>query len=223
MASPIDKIQGGTAPAAIAEGASKAAQQQKASVPAKPSQTEMELELQQIMLESKRLELEAKKFEFESQQLTLQSKKAELQDLQERLAERELKRENNRQKAVTNGQTLQQIAKNEVANQKRCNHKKGGNGAAGVIGGKGDSPDFAVIKHTFAHGDTWIRCQRCGKTWKPPVKKDYQTDEAYETALRVYEIALEFQTKNVTSSGVAFRFSDNGEYYREQTKHVSLR
>lgn len=222
MASPIDKIQGGIAPATTAEGAPKAAQQ-KAVAPAKQSQTEMELELQHIMLESKRLELEAKKFEFESQQLTLQSKKAELQDLQERLAERELKRENNRQKAVTNGQTLQQIAKNEVSNQKRCNHKKGGNGAAGVIGGKGDSTDFAVIKHTFAHGDTWVRCQRCGKTWKPPVKKDYTTDETYETALRVYEIALEFQTKNVTSSGVAFRFSDNGEYYREQTKHVSLR
>jgi hypothetical protein len=220
MASPIDKIQGSTTSAAIAEGAPKVA---KSAAPVKQSQTEMEIELQQIMLESKRLELEAKKFEFESQQLTLQSKKAELQDLQERLAERELKRENNRQKAVTNGQTLQQIAKNETANQKRCNHKKGGNGAAGVIGGKGDSPDYAVIKHTFAHGDTWIRCQRCGKTWKPPVKADFASPEGYETALRVYEIALEFQTKNVTSSGVAFRFSDNGEYYREQTKHVSLR
>jgi len=199
----------------------------KAKVPvAAPKQTsaEMEAELAQIMLESKRLELETKKFEFESQQLTLQSKKAELQDLQERLAERELKRENNRQKAVTNGQTLQQISKNETANQKRCNHKKGGNGAAGVIGGRGDSPDFAVIKHTFAHGDTWIRCQRCGKTWKPPIKADFKgNDDLYDTALRVYEMALEFQTKNVTSSGVAFRFSDNGDFYREQTRSVSLR
>lgn len=217
MASPIDKIQGAVT-ATTVEGTPKT----KAAAP-KQTTAEMEAELHAIMMESKRLELEAKKFEFESQQLTLQSKKAELQDLQERLAERELKRENNRQKAVTNGQTLQQIDKNEKANQKRCNHKKGGNGAAGVIGGKGDSPDYAVIKHTFAHGDTWIRCQRCGKTWKPPVKKDYLSDEGYETALRIYEIALEFQTKNVTSSGVAFRFSDNGEFYREQTKHVSLR
>jgi hypothetical protein len=216
MGSPKDAIN--AIPQAV-EGASKT----KAAAAPKQTTESMELELQAIMLESKRLELEAKKFEFESQQLTLQSKKAELQDLQERLAERELKRENNRQKAKVNGDTLSQIAKNETANQKRCNHKKGGNGAAGVIGGRGDSPDYAVIKHTFAHGDTWIRCQRCGKTWKPPVKTAFETNEGYETALRVYEIALEFQTKNVTSSGVAFRFSDNGDYYREQTKDVSLR
>jgi hypothetical protein len=190
----------------------------------KQSQTEMEVELQQIMLESKRLELETKKFEFETQQLTLRSKKAELQDIEERLAERELKRENNAQKAITNGQTLIQIAKNETAHQKKCNHRKGGNGAAGVVGGRGDSPDYAVIKHTFAHGDTWIRCQRCGKTWKPPIKKDFKGHEdLYDTAMRVYEMALEFQTKNVTSAGVPFRFSDDGEFYREQTRHVSLR
>lgn len=190
-----------------------------------PKQTaaEMEAEMASVMLESKKLELEARKFELETQQLTLRTKKAELQDIEERLAERELKRENNRQKALTNGQTISQIEKNEKTHQKRCNHKKGGNGAAGVIGGKGDSPDYCVIKHTLAHGDTWIRCQRCGKTWKPPIKKDYKNGIDFEAALQVYETALEFQTKNVTSSGVAFRFSDNGDYYREQTRDVTLR
>lgn len=188
----------------------------------------IKLESDKIELETKKLMLETAKFELENQQLTLRTKRAEAQDIEERLAERELKRETNRQKALTNGQTLKQIESGEKAHQKKCNHRKGGNGAAGVVGGKGDSPDYAVIKHTFAHGDTWIRCQRCGKTWKPPVKSQYTSangfdDFGFEGAARVYETALEFQTKNVTSAGVPFRFSDDGEYYREQTKSASLR
>lgn len=190
----------------------------------------IKLESDRIELETKKLALETAKFELENQQLTLRTKRAEAQDIEERLAERELKRETNRQKALTNGQTLKQIASNETAHQKKCNHRKGGNGAAGVVGGKGDSPDYAVIKHTFAHGDTWVRCQRCGKTWKPPVKSSYTNPDTaefdgygFDTAMRVYESALEFQTKNITSAGVPFRFSDDGEYYREQTKHASLR
>jgi hypothetical protein len=161
--------------------------------------------------------------------LTLRTKRAEAQDIEERLAERELKRETNRQKAITNGQTLKQIAAGDTAHQKKCNHKKGGNGADGVVRGKGDSTDFAVIKHTFAHGDTWVRCQRCGKTWKPPVKSQFTTrdgnfdEHGFDMATRVYETALDFQTKNATSSGVPFRFSDDGEYYREHTASATLR
>lgn len=190
----------------------------------------IKLESDKIELETAKLRLETQKFELENQQLTLRTKRAEAQDIEERLAERELKRETNRQKALTNGQTLKQIDTNEKAHQKKCNHRKGGNGAAGVVGGRGDSPDYAVIKHTFAHGDTWIRCQRCGKTWKPPVKSQYKNtntnefdDYGFESAMRIYEGALEFQTKNVTSAGVPFRFSDDGEFYREQTKSASLR
>lgn len=190
----------------------------------------IKLESDKIELETKKLLLETAKFDLENQQLTLRTKRAEAQDIEERLAERELKRETNRQKALTNGQTLKQIESNEKAHQKKCNHRKGGNGAAGVVGGKGDSTDYAVIKHTFAHGDTWVRCQRCGKTWKPPVKSQYTNSETskfddygFESAMRIYENALEFQTKNITSAGVPFRFSDDGEHYREQTKSVSLR
>lgn len=190
----------------------------------------VKLESDKIELETKKLLLETAKFELENQQLTLRTKRAEAQDIEERLAERELKRETNRQKALTNGQTLKQIADGDKAHQKKCNHRKGGNGAAGVVQGKGDSSDYAVIKHTFAHGDTWVRCQRCGKTWKPPVKSDYThpvsgafDEYGFDTALRTYETALDFQTKNVTSAGVPFRFSDDGEFYREQTKSASLR
>jgi hypothetical protein len=169
------------------------------------------------------LEIEAKELEITAKKLEILEKQANLQDLQERLAERELKRETKRQRCVTNGATLKSLAANEAAAQKRCNHKKGGNGANGVVGGKGDSPDYAVLQHTFANGDMWVRCLRCGKTWKPPLRDIYDTDEAYLADVASYQAAINFQTKNTPSSSCQFRFSDNGAYYREVTRDATLR
>ena len=156
------------------------------------------------------LELETKRLETERLKLEVLEKQANLQDLQERLAERELKRETKRQRSRTNGETLKQLALNDTAAQRRCNHRKGGNGAEGVIGGKGDDSQYAILKHTFANGDMWIRCLRCGKTWKPPVRSQYSSDELYLRAVAEYEAAVQFQTRNVPSASVQFRFSDNG-------------
>jgi len=169
------------------------------------------------------LEIEAKELEITAKKLEILEKQANLQDLQERLAERELKRETKRQRCVTNGATLKSLAANEAAAQTRCNHKKGGNGANGVVGGKGDSPDYAVLQHTFANGDMWVRCLRCGKTWKPPLRDIYDTTEAYLADVASYQAAINFQTKNTPSSSCQFRFSDNGAYYREVTRDATLR
>ena len=51
------------------------------------------------------------------QALNMRKAEAELQDLEERLAEREMKRETKRQRSKTNGMTLQQIENNNKANQ----------------------------------------------------------------------------------------------------------
>ena len=169
------------------------------------------------------LEEELKALEIESKKLELEFNKANLIDMREKLAERELKRENIRQEAYTKGATLKSIKEGENKQQAHCNHKKGGNGAQGVVGGQGDDSQYAVLKHKFAHGDVWIRCLRCGKSWRPPVKSQHKTQESYDAAYAVYREALNFQTRNVTSGGVVFNFSDGGEYYREQTKDISLR
>ena len=169
------------------------------------------------------LEFEAKKLDIEAKKLEVLEKQANLQDLQERLAERELKRETKRQRSLTNGQTLKQLSANDRAMQKRCNHKKGGNGAQGVVGGQGDDSQYAVLKHTFANGDMWVRCLRCGKTWKPVLRKDFPTDELYLAAVAEYQAAINFQTRNVPSGSCQFRFSDNGDYYREVTANSTLR
>ena len=169
------------------------------------------------------LELEIKRLEAEERRLSVLEKKANVQDLEERLSERELKRETKRQVSLTNGATLKQLAHEDNARQTRCNHKKGGNGANGVIGGQGDDSQYAVMKHTFANGDMWVSCLRCKKTWKPARRANFASDELYLKAVAQYEAAVNFQTRNVPSSSIQFRFSDNGDYYRQVTESTNLR
>ena len=107
--------------------------------------------------------------------------------------------------AVMHGEVLNQIAKQATVRENRCNHRKGGNGINSVINGTGTDLQYAVVKHTFSNGDTWVNCIRCGKKWKPG-----QTG---------YEEALKFRTHNSTSSGILFRFSDHGEHYRQAIKN----
>ena len=196
----------GKSPAQAVEGTPKA----------KQKELELSAEFQSMQLENLRLEKELKELE-------IKEKQANLQDLQERLAERELKRENTRQRAKTNGATLIALDLGQKAYERRCNHRKGGNGAAGVVAGQGDSANYAVIKHTFANGDTWLRCQRCGKTWKPPAISQFATREEYLAKYAEYQAALNFPTTNIPSSSYLFKFSDNGEFYREVTASTTLR
>jgi hypothetical protein len=181
-----------------------------------PTKKATQAQIDALVLEEKELAVKAAK-------LAILEKEANLQDLQERLAERELKRETKKQRSVTNGQTLLQLDANDKAAQRRCNHRKGGNGAHGVVGGQGDDSQYAVLKHTFANGDMWVRCLRCGKTWKPPVKSKFTDEAAYLRAVVEYETAVNFQTRNVPSGSVTFRFSDNGAYYRQVTESSTLR
>lgn len=168
------------------------------------------------------MEIEIKALELEAKRLEVKERKANVQDLEERLAERELKRENKRQRSVTNGATLKQLAVGEKAAQDRCSHKKGGNGHEALAHGGNDN-QYAVIKHQFCNGDVWVRCLRCGKTWKPPIEEDYSTKEAYLKAYVEYQTALSFETRNITSRSTMFKFSDGGQYYRQITRDTTLR
>ena len=180
-------------------------------------------ELLAMQKEALRLELEAKRLEVQQREMEIKEKSLNLQDLQERLDERQLRRETKEQRSRTNGETLRQIAVADASAQKRCNHRKGGKGEAGVIAGQGDSPNYAIIKHTFANGDTWARCTRCGKTWKPPVRRAATSQEQYDALMAQYELAMQYPTTNIPSSSYLFKYSDNGEYYREVTANSTLR
>lgn len=168
------------------------------------------------------MEAEIKALELEAKRLEVQEKKANLQDLKERLDERELKRETKRQRSITNGATLKSLAANDEATQARCSHRKGGNGVEALTKG-GDDSQYAVIKHQFCNGDIWVRCLRCGKTWKPPIESQYKTKEEYLKAYVDYQTALNFTTRNVMSGSVMYKFSDGGQYFREVMANSTLR
>ena len=163
------------------------------------------------------------RLERESKELEVALKRAELQDAQDRLAEREMKRITKFERSRINGTTLKQLAHNDFLIQGRCNHHKGGNGAEGVVGGQGDDSQYCVLKHKMSNGDIWVRCLRCGKTWKPPLEDMFETKEGYQGALAEYYAAVNFQTRNVMSTSVAFQWSDGGKFFRETMKNTTLR
>lgn len=169
------------------------------------------------------METELKRLELETARLVLLERQANLQDVQERLAEREMVRDTKRQRSFTNGQTLKQMAAADKAYQARCNHRKGGNGVSGIVGGQGDDSQYAIVAHSNCNGDMWIRCLRCAKTWKPVLESWFLTNDAYRAAVAAYEAAKQFQTRNIPSSSYCYKFSDGGTYYREITRDTNLR
>lgn len=168
------------------------------------------------------MEIEIKKLELEARQLEVEERRDQVND-------RKNKRENKLLEAQTKGSALKSIAQGEAQAQKRCSHKKGGNGLQALVKG-GNDAQYAVIKHVFHNGDTWVRCLRCAKTWKPPIESDYidpQTGKLnqalFDRAESEYQRALEFDTRNGTSGGVMFKYSDGGQFARETMAHTTLR
>jgi len=162
---------------------------------------------------------EMARLKLEAARLEIQEKTLNLQDIQDRIHEREQRRQTVGERARINGSTIKQLARNRELNQKRCNHKKGGNGAYGVVAGQGDDNQYAVLKHQMANGDIWVRCLRCAKWWIPPYKEDFETAEGYLGAYAEYRAAVEFTTRNVMSKSIPFKWGDDGNYFRQQVKH----
>ena len=189
---------------------------------------EMNAEMKLIELRLKRAELAAAEAKLRNAELEQLERQANIEDLKERLDERKVKRADKVAKYRGNGINIAQERRNRDDVQKRCNHKKGGDGAKGVIGGKGSDPQYAVLKHEFANGDTWVRCLRCAKTWKPPIRADFKTQEGYDAAVERYEVAKNFDTRNQTSSSYCFQWGFNAEgkggaeFFREVTRNVNL-
>lgn len=95
-----------------------------------------------------------------------------------------------KRRAMTNGEILDRQADSTITAQHHCNHRKGGN-ATNYGKVNGDDWQYAFIKHTYPWGDTWVRCIRCGRTWKP-------ADPDYDWAMRA-------PTNNRPSTSTQFR------------------
>jgi hypothetical protein len=174
------------------------------------------------------------KFRVEKSKDELDREFQELQkaDLQDQIHERQQKRVARQQRFSDHGVALASEEGQWKQKQARCNHRKGGDGPKGVIGGKGTDSQYSVIKHVFANGDLWVFCTRCKKAWKPPVLSAFKgKPEEYKKAMEEYQEACNFPTRNQTSTSYTFKWGESNnprvpggdEFYREVTKHTNLR
>jgi len=170
--------------------------------------------------------------ELELKRLELLEKKLNLTDLKARIEERALKTGNKESVFRGYGQNLAQDQAKRLTSQANCNHRKGGDGARGLHG-DGTDLQYAILRHRMQNGDIWVRCLRCGKTWKPAVKSQHTVNgvfnvESFNLVMKEYQEALKWPTRNHTSGTQQFEWglNDKGEggkeFFRERMKNVTL-
>jgi len=175
------------------------------------------------------MQLQIAKAQLEELTLTKVEKGLHIQELRSTIADRETRQRQAQMDREAQGRTFAQSAAADKFKQGMCTHKKGGivsarNLQALSTGGNGNQ--YSVIKHQMINGDLWVRCQRCAKTWAPPLKVNFffRTDDrgnkvavapadgtfdqvAFDFAVREYEEAKRFNTNNSTSGSVQCRFT----------------
>lgn len=204
-----------------------------------------ELQARQLDLQLKQEELVAKKLEIQERLANIDEGKArqEKRLLLKRQFEADLK-----SKAKVFGQAK---ATDELR-QNVCTHRKGGMASPRdmrVLHEGGDSEKRSIIRHRMINGDMWVRCTRCGKTWAPPVKKNFffdaegrqvaQADGVFDLGKfndahkEWNEAAVKFSTNTTPSSSVVVTFHqwdsktrtwvDGNDAYRESVASTNLR
>ena len=156
--------------------------------------------------------------------ITLDKEEADSQDIRERLAERDNKRTMRFEGYKSKGRELKKMVADQTVQQANCSHRKGGRGLEALQRGGTDS-DYAVIRHLLPTNEIWQRCQRCGKTWRPPNQLDYAMDAsegrlAFESDMRAYKEAIGWPTDNMMSTGITFQHhSEDNDVRAKQFVH----
>lgn len=232
--------------------------EEKKATQEQPKQDQTEQEFKTYKSASEELaaiELKLKKAQLEDLELQRQERTFNMQDLKQRLAEREVKELQKKEDREAQGRTFASQRATDEQRQKVCTHKKGGIVSPRdlrVLNTGGNGQQYAVIKHRMIHGDLWIRCLRCAKTWVKPVKENFFFDERgrkapytgkqkgtfnqerYEAAVTEYRRACDFETNNSESGSVQCRFNryneatgewelDGTEQYRKNVMDTNLR
>jgi hypothetical protein len=208
-------------------------------------------EIKKAELEAKKLELQIKKRQLEALELEQEERTYHIQDLKHSLAERSVKEKQLQEDRANQGRTFEQQRQTDNYRYSICTHRKGGMVTPRdlrALSTGGNREQYAVIKHQMINGDIWVRCQRCGKTWAPPVEKNYFFDghgrvvapqdgvfsvEKFEKAQREYIEATMLNTNNTMSGSVQCRFTtfdpesrkmvDAADKYREALANTTLR
>jgi len=223
----------------------------KLNIPAVDPQASVDDQIKQAELAAKLMELQIKQQQLEAQTLEIEERKYHIKDLKARLADRDIVEKQAKEDREQQGRTFQQQAATDLYRYSICTHKKGGMVSPRdqrVLTTGGNAAQYAVMKHQMINGDIWVRCLRCGKTWNPPVEKNFFFDAKgklvapvdgkfdkfkFERAVDDYKRATMFETNNSMSTSVQCRFSrfdlesgrlvDAADTYRENIASTNLR
>lgn len=158
----------------------------------------------------------------ELEQLELEERRHRVALMRDQVAKIEAKKDqelrNRRQQLLIEEKNKAKVS----AEQNACAHKKAGRGIEGIF--TGSAAEYAVIKHTEPWGETYVKCQRCGKEWRDPFfmlrkldprqvsnyKKANKTE--YEQQMKDYKWAMELPTDNSPSGGTIFGIERDVEF-----------
>jgi hypothetical protein len=202
-------------------------------------------------LASKLMELELKRRALESQALEIEERKYHIKDLRSKIADRDIREKQVQEDREQQGRTMAQQEATDTYRYSICTHRKGGMASprdVRVLSTGGNAAQYAVMKHQMINGDIWVRCLRCGKTWAPPVQKNFYFDDKgrrvapqdgtfnlakFQAAVEEYKRALMFETNNTMSTSVQCRFTrydpeigrdvDAADIYRDNLASTNLR
>ena len=215
-------------------------------------------QIKQEALLSAQLERKAKELALRIQEETLEGlatqrevSKWQLKDLKATNEKRNLTELQKQSERESQGRVVKQQQMIDIFRFNNCTHRKGGMANARdmhVLTQGGDDSKYAVMKHQMINGDIWIRCMRCGKTWNPPVEKNFYFDAKgfsvaqvdgtfdktrFDRATYEYWDAVKFLTNNTMSASVQCRFTtldpvsgrtvDAADKYRENISSTNLR
>lgn len=186
-----------------------------------------EMDVAEIERQTKLLQLQLAKQALESQALEIEERNYHIKDLRARLADRDILEKQVKEDREQQGRTFAQQVANDQFNWSRCTHKKGGNVSPrdwSVLKTGGNAVQYAIMKHQMINGDIWVRCLRCGRTWQPPVEKNFFFNDKgkqvapadgtyskarFDKAAQEYRDATMFPTNNSMSTSVQCRFGRN--------------
>lgn len=223
----------------------------KIVIPAVDPEAPVEQQIQAAELAAKLMEVEIKRQQLEAQTLEIEERQYHIKDLKAKIADRDIREKQIQEDREQQGRTMAQQDATDNYRFSVCTHKKGGTASprdTRVLSTGGNASQYAVMKHQMINGDIWVRCLRCGKTWAPPVQKNFYFNAKgvkvapqdgtfnrakFEAAVEDYKRAIMFETNNSMSTSVQCRFTrydpetgntiDASDIYRDGVASTNLR
>lgn len=166
--------------------------------------------------------------------IDIESRVSQAELTRHQTAQFKMKQAEQKDKFFSRGRELRNTAVSQAKHQAGCSHRKGGKGIDALQRGGTDASDHSIIHHLLPNNEWWMRCTRCGKTWRPPHPEDFNLKSAegkaeFEQAKADYKWALEAPTNNSPSTGITFKHESDDDnktakqFVHDVMKDVNLR